>query len=538
MGFENRPKDFFAKQIRSSHLIASGGIIDPASSDWDEQLPNLRLMIYPRDTLEIASSATGTDYIEGAFEGIVPPQLLDDEGSGLKVGDDVWLFVSGAQHTQHTYDENDEGYPEVEKRAQSGVVLFGGDVVISGTLFAERQVVEVDLSQEGELFISGNLVAQDYSADVNFVQFMAPEADYPRDWLTDEDAAITFNQEVVQAYVDVTIGESIVRFTAGSDHVGLVGDLVQIQFEETGTGTSWDSSADPLYKVTYEPGVTTIAAIVALATGTGVTISLYLDGGDTTDASEVTDSFLNFTGGGDGIHELTGGVDANDLTMTAIPDSVEDTHNFSNAPESWTVDSVITVAELNEAIAAHRGDTLGQYDDREAAIAGGACYDAYNPHETGPQGTGHTIFNIDSINHYTSINASIPSASLDVRRQNSGDTNTQDQIILLSEPGDSIGGSSTPLLSMKDGNDANDGHHDDTAFYVWGVPGGKAGFTPGATPDYTVGVFGGDLVVSGALYNESGFLDISSTFCEVIDHKDIFVNVKTNTFCHFKNNKV
>ena len=77
MAYENRPKDFFAKQIRSSHLIASGGIIDPGSSDWDEQLPHLRLMIYPRDALESAAG-TGTEFIEGAFEGIVPTHLLDD----------------------------------------------------------------------------------------------------------------------------------------------------------------------------------------------------------------------------------------------------------------------------------------------------------------------------------------------------------------------------------------------------------------------------------------------------------------------------
>ena len=70
-----------AKQIRSSHLIASGGIIDPESSDWDEQLPNLRMMIYPREALEIEGTGTDsvpTEYIEGAFEGIVPPKLIDD----------------------------------------------------------------------------------------------------------------------------------------------------------------------------------------------------------------------------------------------------------------------------------------------------------------------------------------------------------------------------------------------------------------------------------------------------------------------------
>jgi len=511
MGFENRPKDFFAKQIRSSHLIASGGIIDPASSDWDEQLPNLRLMIYPRDTLEVASSATGTDYIEGAFEGIVPPQLLDDgDGSGLKVGNDVWLFVSGAQHTHHTYTEDgEEAYAEVEKRAKSGVVLFGGDVVISGTLFAERQVVEVDLSQEGELFISGNLVAQDYTADINFVQFMAPEDDYPRDWLTGEDAALTFHQDVIQALVDIYIDESILRFTAGTDHVGENGNDCTIQFIN-GTGTSINNTAAPDYVITFEPGVSTPNDIIALSNAAEVVIEAFSDGGNLSDAIDASLS-LEFSGGGDGIHELAGGVDTSATTMSSVPDAEGDLHNFSDAPEGWSTNSVITVAELNEAIASHRGDSLGQYEDREAAIIGGAVYDAYDPRPTGPQGTGHTLFNIDSINHYVSINASIPSASLDIRRQNSGATNTQDQIILLSEPGDLIGGSSTPLLSMKDGNTGAAGHHDDTAFYVWGVPGGKAGFTPGTNPDYTVGVFGGDLVVSGALYNESGFLDISST---------------------------
>ena len=184
MSFENRPKDFFAKQIRSSHLIASGGITNPNSSDWDESFENLRLMIYPKDALE-TSTPGGVSYIEGAFEGIVPPQLLEDTGgTGLKVGDDVWLFISGAQNT-HSTDHDEDGVIELdekEKRADSGVVLFGGDVVISGTLFAERQVVEVDLSQEGELFVSGNLKVQDYTPDLNFVQFMAPAQNYPEGW--------------------------------------------------------------------------------------------------------------------------------------------------------------------------------------------------------------------------------------------------------------------------------------------------------------------------------------------------------------------
>lgn len=181
MSSENRPKDFFAKQIRSSHLIASGGIINPSSSDWDEDFANLRLMIYPKDALEIPSPFPGVapTYIDGAFEGIVPPRLLNDQDTGLKVGDDVWLFISGSQNTMGKDNDGDGviDADEREKRADSGVVLFGGDVVVSGTLYAEKQVVEVDLYKEGQLFVSGNVHAQDYIPSINFVQFRAPYRD-------------------------------------------------------------------------------------------------------------------------------------------------------------------------------------------------------------------------------------------------------------------------------------------------------------------------------------------------------------------------
>lgn len=111
----NRPKDFFAKQIRSSHLIASGGIIDPESDDLTE-MSNLRLAIYPKETLEPGGTA-----IEGAYEGLVPETFLTD------VGDNVWLFVSGTQ--------NPVGSPE------AGIVLFGGDVFVSGSIYTEEAAV-------------------------------------------------------------------------------------------------------------------------------------------------------------------------------------------------------------------------------------------------------------------------------------------------------------------------------------------------------------------------------------------------------------
>jgi len=329
MAFENRPKDFFAKQIRSSHLIASGGIIDPESSDWDEQLPHLRLMIYPRDTLEVDTSTGATEYIDGAFEGIIPPTLLNDVkynddgqvvgGSGLKVGQDVWLFISGAQGTTHM-DHDGDGeldLSEMERRSDHGVVLFGGDVVVSGTLFAERQVIEVDLSHEGQLFVSGNLRAQDYNRDINFVQFRSPgyreDIQYPDLWLSGEAAMLTHlgshaNPKMwitdtgvmtaeeaghtgffeAPAYADVVIGSSTIRFTAGTGYAGVAGDDVRINFL-AGAGTTEEMAGDFLL-VTIEDGATSIADIVAVGPESSeVVISLLVDGGDTTTPISTSD---------------------------------------------------------------------------------------------------------------------------------------------------------------------------------------------------------------------------------------------------------
>ncbi|MBK26023.1 MAG: hypothetical protein CME70_18645, partial [Halobacteriovorax sp.] len=146
------PKDFFAKQIRVTHLIASGS--------YGDNFPGL--MIY--------SSSTAIDYEGGLTGGPMPgatPTMLHDDtvgdswgsSDGLVVGSDVYLFVSGTQAS-----------PEANQRwdlpvgVNPAVVLFGGDVVISGTLYAERQVIEVDLSHEGELFVSGNVTMQDQTS--------------------------------------------------------------------------------------------------------------------------------------------------------------------------------------------------------------------------------------------------------------------------------------------------------------------------------------------------------------------------------------
>lgn len=103
------PKDFKASQVRTSKIIGSGSIGGKPG-----------LLIYS------ASDASN-------FDGGVSGNLLSN------VGSDVFLFVSGA------------------KNDRSGVTLFGGDVVVSGTMYMERMIAEVDLSSTGSASVSGSL---------------------------------------------------------------------------------------------------------------------------------------------------------------------------------------------------------------------------------------------------------------------------------------------------------------------------------------------------------------------------------------------
>lgn len=103
-------KDFKANQIRTSKIIGSGS-----------SAGNPGLLVY---------SASDASNISGG----IPTKMLDD------VGSDVFLFVSGA------------------KDDRTGVALFGGDVVVSGTLYMEKLVAEVDMTHTGSAVISGSLV--------------------------------------------------------------------------------------------------------------------------------------------------------------------------------------------------------------------------------------------------------------------------------------------------------------------------------------------------------------------------------------------
>ena len=112
--------DFRAKQIETTKIIASGGI----GGSNAEGGPGL--MIY---SASVASNRSG---------GISDVNILDG------VGEDVLLFVSGSANSRGSSD--------------ASLTLFGGDIVVSGTLYAEKMVVEVDEITTGSIWISGSLV--------------------------------------------------------------------------------------------------------------------------------------------------------------------------------------------------------------------------------------------------------------------------------------------------------------------------------------------------------------------------------------------
>lgn len=107
-------KDFLSDQIRAKTLIGSGSA------------PNPKITVY-----------ADTDAPDN--EGTIPSGLLTN------VGSDVFLFVSG------TIDGK-------QNNTDKSVTLFGGDVVVSGTLYTENHIVEVDAVSTGSLSVSGSIV--------------------------------------------------------------------------------------------------------------------------------------------------------------------------------------------------------------------------------------------------------------------------------------------------------------------------------------------------------------------------------------------
>ena len=129
-------KDFRASQVETSRLIASGAIAGST----------VGIVVY--------SGSIATDR-EGTTANPTVSKMLED------VGSDVFLFVSGTINTDNIGTSG----------TKTDVTLFGGDVVVSGTLYAERQVVEVDSTVPGNFYVTGNMYVEPDSDSTTSVAF-------------------------------------------------------------------------------------------------------------------------------------------------------------------------------------------------------------------------------------------------------------------------------------------------------------------------------------------------------------------------------
>jgi hypothetical protein len=121
-------QDFRATQVETTKIILSGGI----------GTQGIGGLVY--------SGSVATNRAGG-----IPASMIS------QVGSDVFLFVSG---TKSNNDFN-----------RTDVTLFGGDIVVSGTIYAERQVMEVDSLVDGDLIVTGNLLVEPDADSVQSVAF-------------------------------------------------------------------------------------------------------------------------------------------------------------------------------------------------------------------------------------------------------------------------------------------------------------------------------------------------------------------------------
>ena len=131
-------KDFRASQIETSKIIASGSLQGVKHGTSDLVAQNLGIAMY--------SGSVATNR-----EGGIPSKMLDD------VGSDVFFFVSGSISNKNF--------------TRKEVTLFGGDVVVSGTIYAERQVIEVDGVVDGDMIVTGSLRVEPDADGVDSVVF-------------------------------------------------------------------------------------------------------------------------------------------------------------------------------------------------------------------------------------------------------------------------------------------------------------------------------------------------------------------------------
>lgn len=132
--------DFKASQVQTNRLIATGSFAGGSAN---------QILVYSIDA----------DNLLAPNQGQIDPSAFDVTSG---IGSDVLLFVSGGigqARVPGSYAVSVFGGDTVVSGSLYGSTgYFSGDFVVSGTLYAERQVIEVDELATGSLLISGSMV--------------------------------------------------------------------------------------------------------------------------------------------------------------------------------------------------------------------------------------------------------------------------------------------------------------------------------------------------------------------------------------------
>ena len=120
-------RDFLTNRTRTKAIIGSG--------NGAGNQPTPKLLIYGDNS---ANGNTGE--LQTNFDNVL------NSTSPVNVGDDVFMYVSGA------IDGKSGNTP-------NSVSVFGGDLVVSGTLYAEKQIIDVVGNVTSELNVDGTITA-------------------------------------------------------------------------------------------------------------------------------------------------------------------------------------------------------------------------------------------------------------------------------------------------------------------------------------------------------------------------------------------
>ena len=431
--------DFSAKQIRVSQLMASGGISGTGAG----------LLIY--------SASDASDYTGG-----FPADLV------ASFGNDVFLFVSGTKDGRST--------------GAGDVTLFGGDVVVSGTLYAEKQVVEVNESTTGSFSVSGSFFVSQ-SATINQGLVVNESAGIH----ADDDFRVETGNKTHAVFVDASTDQVLILSGGGGTSTDEAG-FSDTSFFVSGTvgsrGTAVKGTALFGGDLHISGAITSDGTALVDGTGAANRVAYWSDTDTLTSDTGFTWDGSTFTANGAMVID----------TSTLVVDSSTNRVGIGTASPDGSLHVQVSSAGTVTVTGDQANGIIIEDDDSTAITlldpSGGVIYfgDADDT-DIGRIGYRHSGDYANSMYFYTNnaqqmtidsagnvgIGTNSPSGILDVK----GDGSTS-QIFLLSGSGAAA--------------DPNEAAYADMALFVSGAIGSRGTTTKGTA------IFGGDTVISGALY--------------------------------------